>query len=77
MRLRSLLFVPGDSERKFLKASEAGADALIFDLEDAVAPMRKVEARALVAELVERAAIRSWRLFVRVNALETGLTLAD
>ena len=38
MKLRSLLFVPGDSERKFAKASGIGADALILDLEDSVAP---------------------------------------
>ena len=45
MRLRSLLFVPGDSERKFAKAATVGADALILDLEDAVAPAKKSEAR--------------------------------
>ena len=77
MRLRSLLFVPGDSEKKFLRASASGADALILDLEDAVAPPRKAEARALVAELVARAGPRAWRLFVRINALDTGLTLDD
>ena len=48
MRLRSLLFVPGDSERKFAKASSAAADALILDLEDAVAPPQKSAARASV-----------------------------
>jgi len=47
MRLRSLLFVPGDSEHKFAKASGIGADALILDLEDAVAPPRKALARGL------------------------------
>jgi citrate lyase subunit beta/citryl-CoA lyase len=41
MRLRSQLFVPGDSERKFAKASSAAADALILDLEDSVAPRRR------------------------------------
>ena len=41
MRLRSLLFVPGDSERKFAKAMTAGADGLILDLEDSVAPVAK------------------------------------
>ena len=41
MKLRSLLFVPADSERKFAKATGIGADALILDLEDSVAPGRK------------------------------------
>ena len=41
MKLRSLLFVPADSERKFAKANGIGADALILDLEDSVAPPRK------------------------------------
>lgn len=77
VRLRSLLFVPGDSERKFAKGSASGADALILDFEDAVAPPRKAEARALVAELIARDERRAWRCFVRVNALDTGLTLRD
>lgn len=77
MRLRSMLFVPGDSERKFDRAGGAGADALILDLEDAVAPSRKAEARGLVAGWVAREAPRDWRFFVRVNALDTGLTLDD
>ena len=41
MKLRSLLFVPADSDRKFAKADACGADALILDLEDSVAPGRK------------------------------------
>lgn len=77
MRLRSLLFVPGDSERKFDKARASGADGLILDLEDAVAPSRKAEARALVARLLDDSAARDWAFWVRVNALETGLALED
>lgn len=77
MRLRSLLFVPGDSERKFARAGESGADALILDLEDAVAPSQKAVARALVARLLGEGAPRPWAFFVRVNALDTGLTLDD
>jgi citrate lyase subunit beta/citryl-CoA lyase len=77
MRLRSLLFVPGDSERKFARARGCGADALILDLEDAVAPSQKAAARAHVAGLIERETARDWALFVRVNALDTGLTLDD
>lgn len=77
MRLRSLLFVPADSERKFAKGAASGADALILDLEDAVAPSKKDEARAYVASLLETGGARDWKFFVRVNALDTGLTLAD
>ena len=47
--MRSLLFVPGDSERKFARARDCGADALILDLEDSVAPAEKPAARAHVA----------------------------
>jgi len=77
MRLRSLLFVPGDSERKFAKARGSGADALILDLEDSVAPSQKAAARAIVGRLVEDAAPHDWAFFVRINALDTGLTLDD
>jgi citrate lyase subunit beta/citryl-CoA lyase len=77
MRLRSLLFVPGDSERKFARAMECGADALILDLEDSVAASEKAAARAHVAGLIEPNAKRAWTFIVRVNALDTGLTLGD
>jgi citrate lyase subunit beta/citryl-CoA lyase len=77
MKLRSLLFVPGDSERKFEKARSCGADALILDLEDAVAPARKQDARGLVARQISDGASRSWSFWVRVNPFETGLTLSD
>jgi citrate lyase subunit beta / citryl-CoA lyase len=77
MRLRSLLFVPGDSERKFDKARACGADGLILDLEDAVAPSRKAEARSLVARLVAEQTPRPWSFWVRINPFETGLTLDD
>jgi citrate lyase subunit beta/citryl-CoA lyase len=77
MRLRSLLFVPGDSERKFARAKDCGADALILDLEDSVAPSEKADARARVAGLIEPEPGRAWTFIVRVNALDTGLTLDD
>ena len=56
MKLRSLLFVPADSERKFAKANGIGADALILDLEDSVAPPRKALARGMVKDLLGSAA---------------------
>ncbi|HEU4618673.1 MAG TPA: CoA ester lyase [Gammaproteobacteria bacterium] len=71
--LRSLLFVPGDDERKLARAVDAGADALILDLEDSVAPRRKASARALVAEFLETHAshVGGPSLWVRVNAAST------
>ncbi|HZZ35130.1 MAG TPA: CoA ester lyase [Caulobacteraceae bacterium] len=77
MRLRSMLFVPGDSERKFVKGAACGADALILDLEDAVTPAMKPTARAQVAGLISDRSPRDWAFFVRVNPLQTGLTHAD
>ena len=75
MKLRSMLFVPGDSERKFEKARAAGADALIHDLEDSVAPSAKAAARDAVAARLEAGA--PGRMFVRINALDSGLALDD
>jgi citrate lyase subunit beta / citryl-CoA lyase len=77
MRLRSLLFVPGDSERKFARARDCGADALILDLEDSVAPSEKANARVRVAHLIENEPKQAWSFFVRVNALDTALALDD
>jgi citrate lyase subunit beta/citryl-CoA lyase len=76
MKLRSLLFVPADSERKFAKADGIGADALILDLEDSVAPPRKALARGMVKDLLG-ATPRDWAFLVRVNPLGSGLTLGD
>lgn len=52
MPRRSLLFTPGDRPEMMRKAPRAGADALVFDLEDAVAPDRKDEARAAVRDVL-------------------------
>lgn len=76
MKLRSLLFVPADSERKFAKANGIGADALILDLEDAVTPGRKAFARGAVRELLAGGP-RNWSFLVRINPLGSGLTLED
>src|SRR3989440_10566780 len=76
MRLRSLLFVPGDSERKFAKASGIGADALILDLEDSVAPPRKTLARDMVRNLLGGPP-RDWAFWVRTTPLARGLALED
>ncbi len=74
MTWRSLLFVPGDRPDRFAKAAESGADALILDLEDAVAPSGKPAARAAIADLL--AAPRGEvSLLVRINPL--GSVLCD
>src|ERR1041384_4438074 len=64
---RSWLFVPADSERKIAKALDSEADAVIFDLEDSVAPDRKKTAREILKGLAERSNGPEWR--VRVNPL--------
>jgi len=77
--LRSLLFVPGDSEKKLGKADGVGADALILDLEDSVAPANKPLAREHVGAFL-RARPRGQRasqLWVRINAFDSGLLLDD
>jgi citrate lyase subunit beta/citryl-CoA lyase len=66
---RSWLFVPADSERKIAKALDSGADALIFDLEDSVAPSAKAHARDLLKSLPPRSGGAQW--WVRINPLRT------
>ena len=72
---RSWLFVPGDSERKLAKAPETGADAIIVDLEDAVAVEAKPAARELALEWLsahrQQIATRKFERWVRINPLDT------
>ncbi len=77
--LRSMLFIPGDSEKKISKVAACGADAVIFDLEDAVAPKNKPKARALIPAYMAQTprGKRPCQYWVRVNPFDTGLTLAD
>jgi citrate lyase subunit beta/citryl-CoA lyase len=75
MRLRSLLFVPGDRPDRFAKAAASGADALILDLEDSVALERKPEARAAVADWL--AGERQVPCLVRINPIDGGEARAD
>ena len=65
MRLRSLLFVPGDRPDRMIKALASGADALILDLEDSVAPARKAEAREAVVDFLRGE--RPIPVLVRIN----------
>jgi citrate lyase subunit beta/citryl-CoA lyase len=77
--MRSLLFVPGDSPRKLDKGMGSGADVLLLDLEDSIAPPNKAQARATTAAFLKAV----WRaknrpvLFVRINGLATGLADDD
>jgi citrate lyase subunit beta/citryl-CoA lyase len=77
--MRSLLFVPGDDEKKLAKALSCEADALIVDLEDSVALAAKAAARATAAAFLREARRRARRprLIVRVNPLGGDLTDAD
>jgi citrate lyase subunit beta/citryl-CoA lyase len=75
--MRSLLFVPADSERKLAKAPECGADVLVLDLEDAVAADRKEAARLGAANFLRSRATVGPRVHVRVNRLDSGLIEAD
>ena len=73
---RSFLFVPGSEERKLVRALESDADAVVVDLEDAVAPAGKAAARALTARVVGEVETNAVRL-VRVNAVGTEWHDAD
>ncbi len=70
--LRSLLFVPGSDTRKLGKVARFGADAIVIDLEDAVADEEKVGARATTRAAIPELAGKA-TLVVRVNGIETGL----
>src|SRR3546814_21035762 len=72
MRLRSLLFVPGDRPERFAKAAASGADAIFLDLEDSVSPANKETARAAVADYL--AGPREVVTLVRVDPLAGHMT---
>jgi len=74
---RSLLFVPGSNPRALEKARALPADGLIFDLEDAVAPMAKEEARTAVMAALAAGGYGGRELVLRVNALDTPWGHAD
>ena len=76
--MRSLLFVPGDSERKLEKGFASPADVVIVDLEDSVAPANKSAANRIAAEfMTARREEAKAAIYVRVNDLSTGLTDGD
>ncbi|HVC56121.1 MAG TPA: CoA ester lyase [Stellaceae bacterium] len=73
--LRSFLFAPGNHARRVEKALSLDADAVILDLEDAVATAEKPATRALVAAALQRT--RRGRLYVRVNAVDSEFCYGD
>ena len=77
--MRSLLFVPADSDKKLAKGLTSGADALLIDLEDSVAPENKAQARAQAAAFLAQHVPARERpaLIVRINALTTEFADAD
>jgi len=70
--LRSMLFVPGNNPAMLQNAGVFGADAVILDLEDAVAPREKDAARFLVAEALRQVDFKTSARIVRINTLDTG-----
>ena len=76
-RLRSVLYMPGANERALEKARELPADALILDLEDAVAPGAKAEARARVCEAATSGGYGDRTVTIRVNGMGTEWHAAD
>jgi len=74
--MRSMLFVPGDRPERFAKAAASGADAVILDLEDAVVPEKRPQARLEIAAYLASAE-RNVPLWVRINPVDTDDALAD
>src|SRR5215831_4102935 len=75
--MRSLLFVPADSERKLARAPQSGADALILDLEDSVVPANRPLARRQARDFLDATSSGECRRYVRINPLSSGVALDD
>ncbi|MEP5937458.1 MAG: CoA ester lyase [Erythrobacter sp.] len=71
LKMRSWLFAPGDSLKKMTKASDSAADIALLDLEDAVMPQNKPQARELVREFLATRDDKN-RIWVRINPLSSG-----
>ena len=69
--IRSLLFLPGNTPNVLINAAALGADAVIFDLEDAVSPKEKDAARILVRNALQELDLGGCRRIVRINGLDT------
>jgi citrate lyase subunit beta / citryl-CoA lyase len=75
--MRSLLFVPADSERKLARSKQSGADALILDLEDSVVPANRPAARVQARAFLDESSDAGFRRYVRINPLASGAALDD
>jgi citrate lyase subunit beta/citryl-CoA lyase len=75
--LRSLLYVPGNSERKVARALQTAADAIILDLEDSIAPGEKEPAREVLSRILRDTDFGSKPVFVRINGMATRYALDD
>ena len=74
---RSVLYMPGSNARAMEKARELPADAVIFDLEDAVAPDAKANARELIVQALQKGGFGNREVLVRINGLDTAWWLDD
>ena len=74
---RSVLYMPGSNARAMEKARELPADAVIFDLEDAVAPDAKATARTLIVQALQKGGFGNREVLVRINGLDTACWLDD
>src|SRR6516162_4232098 len=75
--MRSLLFIPADSERKLSRGPQSGADALILDLEDSIVPANRPIARSQARDFLGSTGSADFRRYVRINPLSSGLSLDD
>jgi citrate lyase subunit beta/citryl-CoA lyase len=75
--MRSLLFVPADSERKLARAPHSGAGALILDLEDSVIPANRTLARSQARDFLVSTTAGGLRRYIRINPLSSGAALDD
>jgi citrate lyase subunit beta/citryl-CoA lyase len=75
--MRSLLFVPADSERKLAHSLKSGADALILDLEDSVIPANRPSARSRARAFLDETRSTGILRYVRINALASDAALDD
>ena len=74
---RSMLFLPGNNPNMLINGNCLGADAVIFDLEDAVSPSEKDAARILVRNTMRYLDFRGCEIIVRVNSIDTPYWKAD
>ena len=74
---RSMLFLPGNNPNMLINGNCLGADAVIFDLEDAVSPAEKDAARILVRNTMKYMDFRGCEIIVRINSVDTAYWKAD